>query len=94
MPSAPGVPGVPGAPGSSGGVFLGFIGSFVGAVSGASVSAAAPGPGSGQGKAYEVTRASSGGSSAGSGWYIYGVIGGLILIGLAAFGFLRGGFKI
>jgi len=69
--------------------FLWFIGSFVGAVS-----AAAPGPGSGQGKAYEVTRASSGGSSASSGWYVYGVIGGPILIGLAAFGFLRGSFKI
>ncbi|MDI3483710.1 MAG: hypothetical protein PWQ74_297 [Methanobacteriaceae archaeon] len=93
VPGTPNVPGVPGVPGSSGGVSPGFIGSFVGAVSGASVSAAASGPGSGQGKAYEVTRAPSGGSSAGSGWYVYGVIGGLILVGLAAFGFLRGGFR-
>ncbi|WP_455240336.1 hypothetical protein, partial [Methanothermobacter tenebrarum] len=67
----------------------------VGAVSGAtSVSAAASGPGSGQGKAYEVTRASPGTKSAGAGWYIYGVIGGIILVGLAIFGFLKGGFKV
>jgi len=102
VPSVPNVPGSPSVPSSSsvsgvvGGVSPGFIGSFVGALSSAaSVSAAAsPGPGSGQGKAYEVTRASPGTKSAGAGWYIYGVIGGLILVGLAAFGFLKGGFRI
>ncbi|MGE0064999.1 MAG: FmdE family protein [Methanobacteriales archaeon] len=89
VPAVPGTPGVPGLPGVS----PGFVGSFVGAVSGSGgVAAASPGRGSGHGRAYEVTRASSGGS-AGSGWYVYGVIGGLLLIGLAAFGFLRGGFK-
>ena len=104
IPSTPGTPGIPGIPstpgtpggsGTSGGVSPGFIGSFAGAVSGAaSVSAAAsPSPGSGHGRAYEVTKVSPGTKSAGAGWYIYGVIGGLILVGLAAFGFLRGGFK-
>jgi len=94
-PGTPGVPGVPGGSSTSGGVSPGFVGSFVGAVSGAtSVSAAASGPGGGQGKAYEVTRASPGTKSAGAGWYIYGVIGGIILVGLAIFGFLRGGFKV
>ncbi|MGB9908135.1 MAG: FmdE family protein, partial [Methanothermobacter tenebrarum] len=98
VPGTPGTPGIPGVPGGSsisGGVSPGFVGSFVGAVSGAtSVSAAASGPGSGQGKAYEVTRASPGTKSAGAGWYIYGVIGGIILVGLAIFGFLKGGFKV
>ena len=94
-PGTPGVPGVPGGSSTSGGVSPGFVGSFVGAVSGAtSVSAAASGPGSGQGKAYEVTRASPGTKSTGAGWYIYGVIGGIILVGLAIFGFLKGGFKV
>ncbi|MEM4526084.1 MAG: hypothetical protein QXH54_06980, partial [Methanothermobacter sp.] len=109
IPSTPGVPGTPGTPGIPGtpnapgvpsipggsSVSPGFIGSFVGVVSGsAGVAAASPGHGGERGKAYEVTRASPGGGSTGTGWYIYGVMGGLILIGLAAFGFLRGGFKI
>jgi len=85
----PNVPCVPGGSGTFSGVSPRFIDSFVGA----SVLTAALGPGSGQGKAYEVTRASTGTKSAGAGWYIYGIIGGLILVGLAAFGFLRGGFK-
>ncbi|MGB4362570.1 MAG: FmdE family protein [Methanothermobacter tenebrarum] len=95
VPGVPGIPGTPGVPGvsSGSGVSPGFVGSFVGAVSGSGgVAAASPGHGGKQGRAYEVTRASSGGSH-GGGWYIYGVIGGLVLIGLAAFGFLRGGFK-
>ncbi|MGE4395335.1 MAG: hypothetical protein AB7D17_05710 [Methanobacteriales archaeon] len=86
----PNVPCVPGASGTFSGVSPRFIDSFVGA----SVLTAALGPGSGQGKAYEVTRASSGGGSASSGWYVYGVIIGLTLVGLATFRFLKGGFKI